>query len=150
LSSFNGAGHAGAFEDYPIARDGDGTIQELEGKAYQSMAVVNGRTLALDCIGTLSAIFYGMKIDVTKDFSRYSGNGVSCLYQSLKARDALALGSGISKAKNSPHWLSGDLWNCFGDVLREKSYYVVANRAGTEDSGPRPFPVAASGLESAK
>ena len=61
----------------------------LIGMAPESRVVVNGRTFVLDCIGTVSAIFWGVNIDVKKDFSRYSGDGVSRLYRSLKARDAL-------------------------------------------------------------
>jgi len=61
----------------------------LIGMAPESRVVVNGRTFVLDCIGTVSAIFYGMDIDVQKDFRRYRGDGVSRLYQSLAVRDAL-------------------------------------------------------------
>ncbi|GEM_PF-854708 len=38
----------------------------------------------------------------------------------------LALGSGVSRRDNPRHWLSGDLWNSFGDILREKEYYAAA------------------------
>jgi hypothetical protein len=61
----------------------------LIGMAPESRVVVNGRTFVLDCIGTVSAIFFGMDIDVQKDFRRYRGDGVSRLYQSLAARSAL-------------------------------------------------------------
>jgi hypothetical protein len=61
----------------------------LIGMAPESRVVVNGRTFVLDCIGTVSAIFYGMDIDVQKDFPRYRGDGVSRLFQSLAAHRAL-------------------------------------------------------------
>ncbi len=50
---------------------------------------VNGRKFNLDCIGTVSAIFWNMNIDIQKDFAKYTGNGVSRLYQSLAARGTL-------------------------------------------------------------
>ncbi|HUJ73819.1 MAG TPA: hypothetical protein VL359_03130, partial [bacterium] len=55
----------------------------LVGMAPESQVVVNGRTFVLDCIGTVSAIFWGLNIDVKKDFRSYAGDGVSRLYQSL-------------------------------------------------------------------
>ena len=42
--------------------------------------------------------------------------------------NALALGSGISRADNPPHWLSGDLWNSFGRVLTKKDYFAPDSR----------------------
>ncbi len=65
------------------------SARTLVGRAPESTVKVNGRTFVLDCIGTVSAIFYGMNIDVQKDFRRYNGDGVSRLYQSLKALNAL-------------------------------------------------------------
>jgi len=61
----------------------------LVGMAPEAHVVVNGRGFVLDCIGTVSAIFWGMNVDVRKDFARYAGDGVSRLYQSLRARDVL-------------------------------------------------------------
>jgi hypothetical protein len=169
---------------------------------------VNGRTFVLDCIGTVSALFYGMNIDVQADFPRYSGNGVRRLYMSLAAlhalhgdlyprpgdiifwnntwdangngdltddpmthaavvlsvdddgtihyvhehvtkgvvvevmnlvhprdyydpqgriiNNAIALNSGISRKNNPPHWTSGDLWDSFGDILRVRGHFAVA------------------------
>ena len=190
----------------------------LMGKAPDAMVNVNGRTFTLDCIGTVSAIFYGMNVDVQADFSRYSGNGVTRLYESLRAlnvlhkdtyprpgdvifwdntwdangngrltddprthagvvlavdadgtihyvhehvvkgviveamnllhpddyygpngkiyNNALAMNSGISRKVNPVHWVSGDLWNSFGDVLRVKSHFSVALLG--PDQGPPP------------
>jgi hypothetical protein len=180
----------------------------LIGMAPEARVVVNGRTFVLDCIGTVSAIFWGMNVDVRRDFPRYRGDGVGRLYQSLKARGALhhdllprpgdvifwdntwdangdgkldddplthagvvmsvdpdgtihyvhehvvkgvtvevmnlqhprdyydplgrivnnamALNSGITRRENPPHWMSGDLWDSFGDILRVKKYFEVA------------------------
>ena len=53
------------------------------GKKTYSKAVVRDRTFILDCIGLVSAVFYGIGIDIKKDFNKYSGNGVSRLFLSL-------------------------------------------------------------------
>ncbi len=70
--------------------DGDETAviasaRTLVGRPPDSTVMVKGRTFVLDCIGTVSAIFYGVDIDVQRDFRSYGGNGVNRLYQSLKA-----------------------------------------------------------------
>jgi hypothetical protein len=65
------------------------SAKTLIGMAPNAKVVVNGRTFTLDCIGTVSAIFYKLRIDVTKDFGKYSGNGVNCLYMTLKDRGVL-------------------------------------------------------------
>jgi hypothetical protein len=65
------------------------SAQTLIGMAPESAVKVNGRTFVLDCIGTVSAIFYGLDIDVQRDFPRYRGDGVGRLYQSLAAQRAL-------------------------------------------------------------
>ena len=188
--------------------------ENLLGKMPGSTVVVNGKTFTLDCIGTVRAIFYAMRLDVARDFPLYSQNGVKRLYETLKAQNllhknsprpgdvvfwdntydangdgnltndplthaavvlkveedgtihyvhshvrrgvivevmnlrrprdyrdaagkiinnALALGSGISRADNPPRWLSGDLWNIFGSVLAKKNYFIaeqgIVNRA---------------------
>jgi len=192
------------------------SARTLIGRAPESAVKVNGRTFVLDCIGTVSAIFYGMDIDVQKDFRRYRGDGVNRLYQSLKALDtlhrdlyprpgdiifwdntwdangdgrlnddprthagvvmsvdqdgtiryvhehiikgvtieamnllhprdyydpqgrivnnALAMNSGISRKVNPPHWTSGDLWNSFGDILRVRGHFAVAD--ASPDANP--------------
>jgi hypothetical protein len=195
----------------PLSREEAAVLASAEtliGRAPESRVTVNGRTFVLDCIGTVSAIFYGVNIDIQKDFPRYSGNGVSRLYQSLQARgvlhtdrtprpgdvifwdntwdsngngimgddprthagvvvgvdddgtiryvhehvrrgvvvevmnlrhpgdyydsrgkvinNAIALGSGISRKDNPAHWVAGDLWNSFGDVLRIRRQFAFA------------------------
>jgi hypothetical protein len=184
------------------------SAKTLIGMAPESVVRVNDRTFVLDCIGTVSAIFYRMDIDVQRDFPRYRGDGVGRLYQSLQARhalhtdlypragdiifwdntwdangdgildndprthagvvlsvdadgtihyvhehivkgvtvevmnllhprdyhdprgriinSALAMNSGISRRNNPPHWTSGDLWDCFGDILRVQDHFAVA------------------------
>jgi hypothetical protein len=192
------------------------SARTLIGLAPESRVNVNGRTFVLDCIGTVSAIFYGIDIDVQRDFRRYSGDGVNRLYQSLKAlntlhkdlyprpgdvifwdntwdangdgiltddprthagvvlsvdkdgtihyvhehiikgvtieamnllhprdyydpqgriiNNALAMNSGISRKNNPPHWTSGDLWDSFGDILRVRKHFEVADTPS--DLGP--------------
>lgn len=184
------------------------SAQTLIGKAPESSVVVNGKRFVLDCIGTVAAIFYGMYIDVTKDFPHLTGSGVERLYRSLKNEGVLhhdkyprpgdvviwnntwdANGDGDTnddphthagvvlavdedgtihyvhenyrrgvivevmnllkpnvyrnsdgRVLNSPmamapkpgekravHWVSGDLFGAFGDVLGAKAYYRVAS-----------------------
>lgn len=212
--------------DKPLTSDEKAVIASagsLMGKAPNSRVNVNGRTFTLDCIGTVSAIFYGMHIDVQADFSRYSGDGVNRLYQTLKAlnvlhkdtyprpgdvifwdntwdangdgklnddprthagivlavdadgtihyvhehvikgvtvevmnllhphdyygpggkiiNNAMAMNSGISRKDNPVHWVSGDLWNSFGDVLRVKRHFSVAD-LGPDQGPPEIFELA--------
>ena len=61
----------------------------LLGKPPDCPVTINGKHFKLDCIGTISAIFYEVGIDVTKDFNRYTGNGVGRLYKSLNDKGAL-------------------------------------------------------------
>lgn len=61
----------------------------LVGQKPSAKVTVNGRTFVLDCIGTVAATFWRMSVDVQKDFSKYSGNGVKRLYASLEALGAL-------------------------------------------------------------
>jgi hypothetical protein len=195
----------------PLSREETAVLasaKTLIGRAPESRVTVNGRVFVLDCIGTVSAIFYGVNVDIQRDFPRYSGNGVSRLYQSLDARgvvhkdrtprpgdvifwdntwdangngvmgddprthagvvvgvdddgtiryvhehvrqgvivevmnlrhpgeyydargkvinNAIALGSGITRTVNPEHWVAGDLWNSFGDVLRVRQHFAVA------------------------
>lgn len=65
------------------------SAKTLIGMAPNAKVVVNGRSFTLDCIGTVSAIYYRMDIDITKDFGKYSGNGVNCLYLTLKDKGIL-------------------------------------------------------------
>ncbi|MGA2640575.1 MAG: hypothetical protein ABSG21_06690, partial [Spirochaetia bacterium] len=64
------------------------SAKTLIGKPPNAKVKVNGKGFTLDCIGTVSAIFYGLSIDVTKDFAIYTGDGVNRLYMTLKERNA--------------------------------------------------------------
>ncbi len=51
--------------------------------------VIRGRRFNMDCTGTVLAIYYYAGIDLTRNFDRYGGNGVSRLYKSLEAEQLL-------------------------------------------------------------
>ncbi|MBN1242646.1 MAG: hypothetical protein JXA15_08070 [Spirochaetales bacterium] len=61
----------------------------LVGRKHEEKVVVRGRSFTLDCIGTVSAAYWGAGVDVTVDFPKYEGNGVARLHQSLRDRRAL-------------------------------------------------------------
>ena len=65
------------------------TAFSLLGRKPGEVILMNDRSFTLDCIGTISAIYYGIGIDITKDFGKYEGNGVSRLYDSLSDRGLL-------------------------------------------------------------
>jgi hypothetical protein len=65
------------------------SAKTLIGMKPNAKVTVNGKPFVLDCIGTVSAIYYRLSLDVTKDFSLYTGNGVNRLYMTLKERNAL-------------------------------------------------------------
>ena len=56
---------------------------ELLGQKPNAKVVINNRSFTLDCIGTISAVYWSAGYDIQKDFSKYEGNGVNRLYQSL-------------------------------------------------------------------
>ena len=60
--------------------------RDLIGK---SEIVVRGRRFNMDCSGVVSAAYFAAGIDLTKEFNRYRGNGVSRIYQTLDRRDLL-------------------------------------------------------------
>lgn len=51
------------------------SAETLVGEPPNAKVVVKGKLFVLDCIGTVSAIFYRMDIDIAKDFAKYPGNG---------------------------------------------------------------------------
>ncbi len=53
--------------------------------------VVRGRRFNFDCTGTVLAIYYYAGIDLSRDFSRYTGNGVLRLYKMLYNRKLIYL-----------------------------------------------------------
>jgi hypothetical protein len=65
------------------------TGRSLVGQKPQAQVQVNGRPFTLDCIGTVSAAWWGAGVDLQRDFHRYRGDGVNRLYQSLKSWGAL-------------------------------------------------------------
>lgn len=65
------------------------TYKLLAGKKYGSSAVVRDKKFTLDCIGLVSAVYWAEGYDITVDFHKYTGNGVSCLFQSLSDRGAM-------------------------------------------------------------
>ncbi len=65
------------------------SAKTLVGMAPEATVVIHGRQFVLDCIGTVAAIFYRERIDVTKDFAKYSGTGVDRLYKSLESQKVL-------------------------------------------------------------
>jgi cell wall-associated NlpC family hydrolase len=65
------------------------SAKSLLGKPPNAKVTVNDRSFTLDCIGTVSAVFYKLWIDVQKDFALYSGDGVTRLYKTLKERNVL-------------------------------------------------------------
>ena len=56
----------------------------LLGQKPDASVQVAGRQFTLDCIGTVSAAWWGAGYDIQRDFAKYSGNGVLRLYASMK------------------------------------------------------------------
>jgi hypothetical protein len=65
------------------------SAKTLLGQKPDAKVTVNGRSFVLDCIGTVSAAWWGAGYDIQKDFGKYEGNGVSRLYLSMKDWGAL-------------------------------------------------------------
>lgn len=62
---------------------------QLLGQRPDAKVKVRGRIFTLDCIGTVSAAYWGAGTDLQRDFFRYQGNGVTRLWRSLEDHDAL-------------------------------------------------------------
>lgn len=73
---------------------------------------IRGRRFTMDCTGTVLAIYWYAGIDLSQDFSRLRGNGVSRIYQTLQRRNLLY---------TTVHPLSGDIifWD---DTYDEDGY----------------------------
>ena len=92
----------------PSQMERPASISKLQNKliegAYKLVGVrniiVRGRHFNFDCTGTVLAIYYYAGIDLTKEFSRYTGNGVLRLYKIMKAHNLLYM---------TKHPSSGDL-----------------------------------------
>ncbi len=65
------------------------SAKTLLGQPPNAKVLVNGKRFVLDCIGTVSAIYYKLWLDLTKDFALYPGNGVNRLYRTLEAQRVL-------------------------------------------------------------
>ncbi len=51
--------------------------------------IIRGRRFNFDCTGTVLAIYYYAGIDLSREFSKYSGNGVLRLYKIMKVNNLL-------------------------------------------------------------
>lgn len=51
--------------------------------------VIRGRRFPLDCTGTVLAIYYYAGIDLSSNFHKYRGNGVTRIYKSLEEQNLL-------------------------------------------------------------
>lgn len=81
----------------PMNRPAGPTVQKvldtgksLLGNKPNAKVTVNGRAFTLDCIGTVSAAWWGAGVDLQRDFKKYPGDGVNRLYESLKSWGALS------------------------------------------------------------
>jgi len=61
---------------------------------------IRGRHFAMDCTGTVLAIYWYAGVDLSQDFNKVRGNGVTRVYQTLRRRDLLY---------STSHPLSGDI-----------------------------------------
>jgi len=59
------------------------SARSLLGQKPDAKVMVRGRPFILDCIGTVSAAWWGAGFDIQQDFPKFSGNGVNRLYKSL-------------------------------------------------------------------
>ena len=59
------------------------------GQKPDARFTLQGRSFTLDCIGTVSAAFWGAGYDIQRDFGKYAGNGVSRLFASCQAWGSL-------------------------------------------------------------
>jgi hypothetical protein len=51
--------------------------------------VVRGRHFTMDCTGVVLAVYWYAGIDLSRDFDKFSGNGVSRIYKTLQKDDLL-------------------------------------------------------------
>ena len=51
--------------------------------------VVRGKRFTMDCTGVVLAVYWYAGIDLAKDFSRFSGNGVERIYKTLERENLL-------------------------------------------------------------
>jgi hypothetical protein len=77
----------------PAARQTEEIRRKLaEGGQYvlgKQELVIRGKRFNMDCTGAVLAIYYDAGIDLTRDFDKYTGNGVTRLYKSLEGQELL-------------------------------------------------------------
>lgn len=85
---------------------------DLLGKKPNANVVVNGKSFMLDCIGTVAAVFYNAGIDITKDFHKYQGNGVSRFYHTVRDKNGIYSGK-LPAVGDVVFW--SNTWDSNGD-----------------------------------
>ena len=99
---------AGAAQQAPLRATEDPAVVALRAKLVEGARSVigsrdlsiRGRRFTMDCTGTVLAIYWYAGIDLSQDFSRLKGSGVSRIYQTLQRRNLLY---------TTAHPLSGDI-----------------------------------------
>jgi len=72
-----------------VARRQQALVKAANGLLGREELVVRGRRFNMDCTGVVLAVYYSAGLDLSREFDRYSGNGVTRLYKSLEARELL-------------------------------------------------------------
>ncbi|GAB1481807.1 hypothetical protein MASR2M78_06220 [Treponema sp.] len=65
------------------------SARSLLGQKPNARVTLRGREFLLDCIGTVSAAWWGAGYDIQRDFPEYQGNGTLRLFKSLEDWEAL-------------------------------------------------------------
>ena len=89
-----------ATEDPAVIALRDKLVQGAHAVLGRNELLIRGRRFTMDCTGTVLAIYWYAGIDLSKDFPRLRGTGVSRIYQTLQRRDLLY---------TTAHPLSGDI-----------------------------------------
>jgi len=78
---------------YSSAEEIGKTQEKLVEGAYSILGkkslIIRGKQFNLDCTGVVLAVYYYAGIDLAKDFSHYTGNGVNRLYSYLESKGLL-------------------------------------------------------------
>ena len=88
---------SGLEQTAPARATADPSVVALRGKLAEGarsilgrkQLVVRGRRFTMDCTGVVLAVYWYAGIDLARDFSRFTGNGVSRIYKTLERRDLL-------------------------------------------------------------
>jgi len=64
-------------------------LQGAESLVGKDTIIVNGKKFINDCVNTVLAIYYFAGIDLSKEFGKYSGNGVRRLYKTLENHELI-------------------------------------------------------------